>query len=286
MIENSGKSGLTLIEIIIAITITTLIMGFVGGVVLNVINQRDEVEASSVAQKIGPAILNLIARDLEATFVYQLDDLKKQEAKNTAEAEAEANGGTGGTGGTTGDETTSAEEMEVNYFVGEDHGDEEDAYDSLHFVTSLDSKLRIGNKQSDIVEVGYYLVKNDEGELYTLYRREDFFIDTDPVDGGKAIKIYDKVKALDIRYYEQPTNESEYQALADGSAEYKFEWDNTLENGIPYAVEVSVWIDLTEDRVAKKNPQYAKVYKFRTLVQLPSYPKKEQLTEDENTNPR
>ena len=268
-----------MIEVIIAITITTLIMAFVGGVLLNVINQRDEVEASSVAQKIGPTILNLIARDLEATFVYQLDDLKKQEAKNTAEAEGE--GGTGNTGGTSGTDTTSAEEMEVNYFVGEDHGDEEDAQDTLHFVTSLDSKLRIGNKQSDIVEVGYYLMKNDEGELYTLYRREDFFIDTDPVDGGKAIKIYDKVKALDIRYYKLPTNESEYQALADGDAEYKDEWDNTLENGIPYAVEVSVWIDLTEDKVAKKNPQYAKVYKFRTLIQLPKYPRKEQLTPNE-----
>ena len=279
MIKHSEISGLTLIEVIIAITITTLIMAFVGGVLLNVINQRDEVEASSVAQKIGPTILNLIARDLEATFVYQLDDLKKQEAKNTAEAEGE--GGTGNTGGTSGTDTTSAEEMEVNYFVGEDHGDEEDAQDTLHFVTSLDSKLRIGNKQSDIVEVGYYLMKNDEGELYTLYRREDFFIDTDPVDGGKAIKIYDKVKALDIRYYKLPTNESEYQALADGDAEYKDEWDNTLENGIPYAVEVSVWIDLTEDKLAKKNPQYAKVYKFRTLIQLPKYPRKEQLTPNE-----
>ena len=275
MIKNSGKSGLTLVEIIIAITITTIIMAFVGGVVINIINQRDEVEASSVAQKIGPVILNLIARDLEATFVYQLDDLKKQEAKNTAEAEGEEGGGTSG------DDTTSAEEMEVNYFIGEDNGDDEDAYDSLHFVTSLDSKLRIGNKQSDIVEVGYYLVKNDEGELYTLYRREDFFIDTDPVDGGKAIKIYDKVKALDFKYYEQPTNESEYIALAEGSAEYKDEWDNTLENGIPYAVEVSVWIDLTDDKVAKKKPQYVKVYKFRTLVQLPAYPKKEQLTPNE-----
>ncbi len=275
MIKNSGKSGLTLVEIIIAITITTIIMAFVGGVVINIINQRDEVEASSVAQKIGPVILNLIARALEATFVYQLDDLKKQEAKNTAEAEGEEGGGTSG------DDTTSAEEMEVNYFIGEDNGDDEDAYDSLHFVTSLDSKLRIGNKQSDIVEVGYYLVKNDEGELYTLYRREDFFIDTDPVDGGKAIKIYDKVKALDFKYYEQPTNESEYIALAEGSAEYKDEWDNTLENGIPYAVEVSVWIDLTDDKVAKKKPQYAKVYKFRTLVQLPAYPKKEQLTPNE-----
>lgn len=218
MIKNSGKSGLTLVEIIIAITITTIIMAFVGGVVINIINQRDEVEASSVAQKIGPVILNLIARDLEATFVYQLDDLKKQEAKNTAEAEGEEGGGTSG------DDTTSAEEMEVNYFIGEDNGDDEDAYDSLHFVTSLDSKLRIGNKQSDIVEVGYYLVKNDEGELYTLYRREDFFIDTDPVDGGKAIKIYDKVKALDFKYYEQPTNESEYIALAEGQADYKDEY--------------------------------------------------------------
>ena len=76
--------------------------------------------------------------------------------------------------------------------------------------------------------------------------------------------------------------ESEYQALADGSAEYKFEWDNTLENGIPCAVEVSVWIDLTDDKVAKKNPLYAKVYKFRTLIQLPKYPRKEQLNEGES----
>ena len=269
-------AGLTLIEIMITILITALIMSFVGGVLLNMINQRDEVESSSIAWKIGPAILNLISRDLEATFVYQLDELKKEEAKNAAEAEGEE--GNGGSG----DETTSAEEMEVNYFIGEDHGDDEDAYDSLQFVTSLDSKLRIGNKQSDIVEVGYYLVQNDEGDLYTLYRREDFFIDTDPVDGGKAIKIYDRVKALDFKYYEQPTNESEYQALAEGNAEFKYEWDNTLENGIPYAVEVSIWIDLTEDKVAKKNPKYAKVYKFRTLVQLPAYPKKEQLTENES----
>ncbi len=256
-------------EIIIALTITAIIMSFITGVVVNIVQQRNEIEATSKSQLIGPAILRLMSRDLEATFVYQLDELKKKAEENAA---AES--------GNTTQANTPFEDMKVDYFVGEDDGSDEDAHDRIMFVTSLDSKLRIGNKQSDICEVGYYLEKNDQIEdrdLYILYRREDFFIDTEPTKGGKAIKVYDRVKALEIKYYEKPENESEQEDLYSGEAEAKDDWDNTEDGGLPYAVEITIWIDLSDDKEVKHNEDYARVYKYRTLVLLPEYPTRKQL---------
>ena len=282
-----------MIEILIALSITAIIMSFIVGVVINMIQQRNEIESTSKSQIIGPGILRLITQDLEATFIYQLDELKKKAAENEAE---EAEGGNGELPGgnpprnnnnNEDNETGNIyEEMKVNYFIGEDQGSEENAQNTLHFVTSLDSKLRIGNKQSDICEVGYYLVKNDNNkyrdDLYILYRREDFFLDKEPTEGGKAIKIYDRVKALEFKYYVKPENESEYDDLYEGTAEPEDEWDNTEDGGLPYAVEIIIWIDLSNDKQVQQDEENVKVHKYRTLVMLPAYATRKQLSEDED----
>lgn len=261
--------GLTLVEIMLSVVIVSMILAVIGMIIFDVMSKKREVEQNLRAQLVGPAILRLIATDLEATFVHNLEGLAEDE-------EDGENGGGGSSSGSASNPTPQA--SRVDYFVGKSQGNSFDSQDSLHFVTSVDSKLRIGNKQSDITEVGYFLRRHPEyAGLYTLYRREDFHVDRNPTQGGKSIKIYDRVVGLQFRYYKRPTNQSEREAITNGTVDPERSWDNTEAGGVPAAVMVTVWLDMRERPDKNNPPEGQDIRRYRTFVLLPEYPTDEEL---------
>ena len=255
----------TLMEVLLAVAIVSIILTAVMATMVNTMKKKRIVEAESRAGLIGPKILDIIRRDLEACFVYQLDALLDEEED--------------------GEETEGASgisHQEVNYFRGKSDGDGEEARDRLLFVTSRDSVLRVGTHQADICEVGYYLDEGDETYegCYVLYRREDYHIDRDPVDGGSAIKVYDRMRALSFRYFRRPENEGEQEDLTNGNTDPEDEWDNTAEDEMPLAVEVEIWIDVTLD-IESVDLSNRDIRRYRTIVLLPNYPTREELEGEE-----
>ena len=95
----------------------------------------------------------------------------------------------------------------------------------IDFITNVDSFVANDDIKSDLCEVGYFLRNADEGCM-KLLRREDFFIDNAPQQGGYAIKLYDRVASMKFKYI--------------GLNGIKESWDSKSEKSLPIAVSVTL----------------------------------------------
>lgn len=210
------RRGFTLVEMLLAITLVAIVITVLYGVLEQTLGAQGRIEAVMYGSEIGPHILNQIRQDLEACFVP--DD------KNT-------------------------------YFLGQDKKDIGGDADRIDLVcTTLDLKEQQGKDPgfSAINEVGYQLKPNRQRPgLLVLYRRLDFGIDDDPLKGGRLYELYDRVKSLNVEFY-------------DGK-DWQSNWDNKELKRLPEAIRVELVIqvsaDLQEDRPEDR--------KYATTITLP-----------------
>jgi hypothetical protein len=92
--------------------------------------------------------------------------------------------------------------------------------------------------------VGYACRQNESHPGFIeLWRREDFFVDDDPTDGGVFSLVYDRLLRFNVMYFPDPTEHGQ------GSAEQKHqgleEWDSRIRKKIPYAVLLQIEYDAT-----------------------------------------
>lgn len=213
MKKTQRKSGFTLVELMLAVLILAIMMSIVYGVVVGTVTAARRVEEVTASSEVGPAILTRIRADLESAFLPK----------------------------------------EGEFFLGSKRAGGGEGRDRLDFISS---ELAYGSENDleeprfhCINEVGYQVLDSKKDpDAGILYRREDFFIDADPLKGGHLTEMYDRVRSLSFRYY-------------DGE-EWKPEWSSKLKKALPKAVEIELKI-LVVDR---DNP--AKEQVFKTTVML------------------
>ena len=118
--------------------------------------------------------------------------------------------------------------------------------DAVDFVTARPSRTAHmsddqarDNIPSPLTEVGYALRPNDKNSDWNeLWRREDYFVDGNPVKGGKYSLVYDKIRRFNLKYYPIP----EENVDAEGSEE----WDSRAKGKIPYAIVLQLEFDVEE----------------------------------------
>ena len=137
---------------------------------------RDTIHNIQETQLAGPAILDLIERDLRALDVYDraADSLLR---------------------------------VNDRVAVGLDA-------DSLDFVCTTESLVAIEVDKrfvrADRNEVGYRLRPHpSDDDFLELYRREAFGVDEDPFEGGNFIFLHDRVKHFDVQVYEEDGPDAE-----------------------------------------------------------------------------
>jgi hypothetical protein len=130
------------------------------------VNAAKRVEEITAASEIGPAILTTIRADLEGAFLPK---------------------------------------PETEYFVATKSSGGGASRDRINFVSSV---MAYGPENDveeprfhSVNEVGYQLIesKKEQG-LAILYRREDLFIDNDPLKGGRLTELYDRVRSFSLRF--------------------------------------------------------------------------------------
>ena len=89
---------------------------------------------------------------------------------------------------------------------------------------------------------------------FKLMRREDFFVDEEPLGGGYGIKLYDRVASLKLEYIGK-----------DGKI--KSFWNGKEEKGIPVAVRVVLGL-YTAPRDADPTTLRESVRHFSTCVPI------------------
>ncbi len=226
MRKHGGVSGFTLIELMIAITISAMVFLGIFGVIRSGINTQMFVREMSDAGRQGPAILQQITADLHNAAFYNFKDNL--------------------------------------FFVGKplEVGSDNRA-DQLHFITyrgSLVADPAISDQEdvlAPIAEVSWMLRKGREGFL-ELVRREQPYIDDHPFSGGYLRLISDRVISFRVQYTgwdlgygrdeEETTatsgegDENGDNAEEDDTLVWEDEWDSSQKGCLPSAIKIELVI--------------------------------------------
>jgi len=194
----SSKKGFTLVELMLAVLILAIMMAIIYGVVVSTVNAARRVEEITASSEIGPAILTQIRADLEAAFLPKPDG---------------------------------------EYFVASKRSGPAGNRDRIDLVSGVmsygpENEVEFPRFHS-VNEVGYQLLESrKEPGLAVLYRREDYFIDAEPLKGGRLTELYDRVRSLSFRFREGEM--------------WRDDWNSKTLKGLPRAVEIELKIQVID----------------------------------------
>jgi len=191
------RRGFTLIELMLAVLILAIMMSIIYGVVVSTVTAARRVEEITASSEIGPAILTQIRTDLEAAFLPK----------------------------------------EGEYFVATKRAAGAGSRDRIDFVSGVMSYGAENDVEAprfhSINEVGYQTIDSrKDPSVAILYRREDFFIDADPLKGGRLTELYDRVKSFSLKFLDGET--------------WRDDWNSKTQKGLPKAVQIELSIVVNE----------------------------------------
>ncbi len=195
--------GFTLLELMLAMLLIAVMMTIVSGVVIATLEAQARIEEVTAGSEIGPAILSRLRQDIEAAMVF---------------------------------------DKERDWFFGVDRRGSWGERDRLDFVSAAEA-YGAEDSQSDprfqsINEVGYSVIESQSrpGEGI-LYRREDYWMDAEPLKGGRLTGLYDRVTHFDVQYF-------------DGQ-QWVSDWSSKQAGGkLPDAVKITLKLRVTDRRAA------------------------------------
>lgn len=206
---------MTLLEVLVAIGIAAALLTAAYRVIRNTLHQSETVRAARALEEEGSLILELMAEDLRHLPPLLAD-------------------------------------ATVERFAGRMEG----GLPRLDFVGARDSVATRAETASDLTEIGYRLKPLEDGsDRHRLERREDFFVDVQPLAGGTWTAVSEHVKELKLAYL-PPT--------PPGGAPPA--WQETFSNAAAQAPPAAVRIELTLSRTDPSNPQEIEEKVFRTIV--------------------
>jgi prepilin-type N-terminal cleavage/methylation domain-containing protein len=228
------RAGFTLVEVLLTLLIMGMLMLSMTQILTAARNSRDTIHNIQETQLAGPAIMDLVERDLRGLFVYGRAKAVTLRVKNRVMLGLEG--------------------------------------DSLDFVTTTDGLgfEEIGNRlqRADYNEVGYRLRPSmDSDDFLELYRREDFGVDEDPFEGGRYEYLHDRVKAFEIQVF-LIDGIDDNEPLDEWGVD-----ESDPEVGVPARIEVSLTLELAP-RIQREQlrivPLDRRTVTYRRVTRLPA----------------
>lgn len=158
------KQAFTLIEVLMASTLTAIVMGASFATLSILLKAYKQQEGSHSAADMAHLIFERMNKDLTSTFFSPHQD--------------------------------------VTRFVGLDMVTDDFETDSLTFISTVNNTLQTGEGTSDLVEIQYYIDLDDITPEKWLLRRYDATPDMDPFSGGSTSLFGPQVVALDLLYFD------------------------------------------------------------------------------------
>ena len=228
-----SQSGFTLLELMIAIAMLVSLSMLMAQVIGGTTQGAEIANENLRAPKFQNAIFSQIFKDFR--YIYW--------------GGFTANGGFRGKAGTRG-----GKDADVVNFVT--------ARTTRTVGTEEDGQRREEDRTSPLTEVGYACRNNDEDSDYIeLWRREDYFVDDKPTEGGQYSLVYDRVRTFRLRYYPIPEEAQVKEGLE--------EWDSVQRKGIPYAILLRIDFDVKPPdknvRLDRNDEDYETIYRIILL---------------------
>ncbi len=161
-------SGFTLVEVLLTLLIMGGIMLSLTQILTAARTSRDTIHNIQETQLAGPAILDMIERDLRGLTTFGRPRTEQLRIKNRV-------------------------------MLGMDG-------DSIDFVTTSDTLAQhvIDDRfvRADWCEIGYRLRQSPESDQFLeIYRREAFGVDEQPFEGGNFVLLHERVKSFDVQSF-------------------------------------------------------------------------------------
>jgi prepilin-type N-terminal cleavage/methylation domain-containing protein len=231
------RSGFSLMELVVAVFLLALILTAVGGLVASTVQSIDETRGILRGGRAGPVILDTLTQELAAVHIYNL---------------------------------------KPGYFIGKHDGTDDEAKDSISFVTSLNSRtarLKKTGEPTDLCEITYWAEDSEDGEGLTLYRREDPVLDDEPDKGGRYLPLASNVVSFRVRYLKiNPVDlPMSFEDLLDDSENNEWNADDE-EGALPTAVVIELVMVLAERDVDGEERPFKDLPRrtYRAVVRLPN----------------
>jgi len=208
------RRGFTLLEVILATTLFALLMSSYYAIFMNVSQLEQYARSQRAFSAVGPAVLNLMEDDLLSLY-------------------------------------TNPRAPTAFPFRGEDGSRGSQPADSMNFVAarpSIHKEEFFDHKNllsSPVNEVGYRLARG-EGDVRRLYRRESYYVDGTPLQGGEYFEVYDRVLALDVLYVGYPAEEEERRSqttLGQHHLDTFESWNSEERRAMPTAMVVTLTVE-------------------------------------------
>lgn len=198
-LSRAVRGGFTLVEIMLSVLLLSIIMTIIYGIVVSTVEAAARVEEISQAGEVGPAILGQLREDLESAF------LLPKEGEQFVSISRK---------GSTGDRDR-IDFISCRTAYGARRDGEEPAFHSVN-------------------EVGYQVQESKaDASVGILYRRQDYFIDNEPLRGGQLTEIYDRVRHFHLEFY--------------NGERWVPDWNSAREkNTLPAAVRIELKIVVTD----------------------------------------
>jgi hypothetical protein len=201
-----------------------IFISFVYGAVVSAFRVRAVVQSTTSALASGSTAIEVLARDLECAFWRPLE--------------------------------------EANAFKCEEEGSDRA---HLEFLTTTDSRStrEVDRRylRSDVTEVGYRTRQGENGLV--LYRREQFFVDDKPLEGGDWFKVVGNVREFRVDWFEKDPSEEG----GDEEKDAVRTWDAKEKKKLPRSAKVLLVIEgkSTDPERAEELVEY----RFTRWVVLP-----------------
>lgn len=232
-LKTRPAAGFTLIEVLITLLIMGMLMVSMTQILTAARYSRDTIHNIQETQLAGPAIMDLVERDMRGLFTFNRD---------------------------------RAFHLRVvdRVLLGLDS-------DSLDFVTTTDSKQMadVDNRfvTFDVNEVGYRLRPSPESdEFLEIYRREDPGVDEEPFEGGSYVFLHDRVKSFEIQVY-LADGIDDNEPLDEWGID-----DRSPEIGVPARIDIAMTLEL-KPRIMREQLRIAPIHRrtvtYRRVIRLP-----------------
>lgn len=172
----AGKTGFTLLELLIALSITAMISTLVYGSFSRTFEAREYVLASQERFHTVRVALERMSREISMAFVYDCREL----------------------------DTPTGERRQRTLFKVEREGD----VDRMVFTSFSHLRMFRGVNESDQNVLTYYGESDpDDTSVTNLMRREKVRIDGEPEEGGKALVLCPDVEEMHIELWDETKQE-------------------------------------------------------------------------------
>jgi prepilin-type N-terminal cleavage/methylation domain-containing protein len=202
--SSRARAGFTLVEVLLTLLIMAGIMVSITQILTAARTSRDTIHNIQETMLAGPAILDLIERDIRSISVYDRTRMMQLRVKNRVTAGLDG--------------------------------------DSLDFVANSKSRVLTAIEdrfaRSPLCEIGYRLrVRPDDDQFLEIWRREQFGVDDDPFEGGEYQFLHERVKAFDIQAFVEDGPDAEpVEEWGTERAEENI--------GLPTRIEITLTLEL------------------------------------------